>query len=177
MVTYGAYGDGTGKNAELCGVGEMWGYFMGEVLKQENYNKTTEIDQTFKDNPIDGWIYPHIFWDIYKRKLALKIQIYDCLREDTYLGVANELCYKNPDKATEIMQIFKEYITDFQTEPDYDVVLENLTIATYTTYYGKDVLLKNVNVTSGEKLVINCLNSTVIKDSFIAEKGSEFEIN
>ncbi len=75
------------------------------------------------------------------------------------------------------MQIFKEYITDFQTEPDYDVVLENLTIATYTTYYGKDVLLKNVNVTSGEKLVINCLNSTVIKDSFIAEKGSEFEIN
>lgn len=64
---------------------------------------------------------------------------------------------------------------DFQTEPDYDVVLENLTIATYTTYYGKDILIKNVNIASGEKLVVNCKNSIVIKDSFIAERGSEFE--
>ena len=91
------------------------------------------------------------------------------------MGLANELCYKNPDKATEIIQIFKEYITDFQAEPDYDVVLENLTIATYTTYYGKDILIKNGNIASGEKLVVNCKNSIMIKDSFVAEKGSEFE--
>ncbi len=29
IITYGSYGDGTGKNADLCALGEMWGYYMG----------------------------------------------------------------------------------------------------------------------------------------------------
>ena len=31
IMTNQGYGNGSGKNAELCGVGEMWGYSMGEA--------------------------------------------------------------------------------------------------------------------------------------------------
>ena len=60
-------------------------------------------------------------------------------------------------------------------EVDYDLVLENMNIKTAATYYGKSVLIKNVSVANSAKLIINCQDSIVIRDPFVAEKGSEFE--
>ena len=177
IMTYGSYGDGHGKNAELCGIGEMWGYFMGNVLAHEKYNGNVTINKDFPRQPIDGWIYPHIFWDIYKHKLASKSQIYDCLTEnvETYLELVSAICDKNKEKSTEIRKIFKQYIKTLQLEVDYDLVLENMNIKTAATYYGKSVLIKNVSVANSAKLIINCQDSIVIRDPFVVERGSEFE--
>ena len=45
IMTYGSYGNGTGKNAELCGIGEMWGY-------SKYPEKADEIEKAFTDNGI-----------------------------------------------------------------------------------------------------------------------------
>lgn len=38
IITHGPYGDGKGMYAELCGIGEMWGYIMGVVQEYECYS-------------------------------------------------------------------------------------------------------------------------------------------
>lgn len=36
IITYGAYGDGTGANAGYCGIGEMWGNYFGNYVCARN---------------------------------------------------------------------------------------------------------------------------------------------
>lgn len=38
IITYGSYGNGSGKNAEYCAIGEMWGYALGTYLVRRKYN-------------------------------------------------------------------------------------------------------------------------------------------
>ena len=40
IVTYGAYGDGKGHNAGYCGVGEMWGNYIGAYFEKKEYSRT-----------------------------------------------------------------------------------------------------------------------------------------
>ena len=37
IITYGAYGDGTGQNAGYCGVGEMWGNYIGALFQRQEF--------------------------------------------------------------------------------------------------------------------------------------------
>ncbi|HKK62278.1 MAG TPA: hypothetical protein VJ951_06950 [Bacteroidales bacterium] len=41
IITYGAYGDGTGSNAMYCGWGEMWGNYFGNYLTAIEYCGTS----------------------------------------------------------------------------------------------------------------------------------------
>ncbi|MCF6213955.1 MAG: hypothetical protein L3J45_08020 [Flavobacteriaceae bacterium] len=59
IITYGKksnpYGDGHGYNSGYAGVGEMWGYYIGARLAEEEF-RTTKFYVTLKD----GWIPPII---------------------------------------------------------------------------------------------------------------------
>lgn len=37
IITYGAYGDGTGNNSGVCAVGEMWAYYFGYFLTLQEF--------------------------------------------------------------------------------------------------------------------------------------------
>lgn len=52
IITYGSYGDGHGYNAGHAGVGEMWGYYIGARLAEEEFSDV----RFYRRNPIDGWI-------------------------------------------------------------------------------------------------------------------------
>lgn len=56
IITYGdrnnPYGDGHGKNSGVCGVGEMWSYYIGARLAEEEFGTT----RFYRPNPINGWI-------------------------------------------------------------------------------------------------------------------------
>lgn len=107
IMTYMGYGDGTGRNAELCGIGEMWGYAMGCVSENELLNKQILVNE-FPYPPIDGWIRPHVFWDLYASNTLTKKQIFDCLTpsNETYEELINEMVTRYPSKADSIRLVF-----------------------------------------------------------------------
>ncbi|WP_233882153.1 hypothetical protein [Tenacibaculum piscium] len=43
IITYGAYGDGTGKNAELCALGEAWGFHVGQFLTIQEFDNNNRL--------------------------------------------------------------------------------------------------------------------------------------
>ncbi|HAP64294.1 MAG TPA: hypothetical protein DCR93_34040, partial [Cytophagales bacterium] len=51
IISYGItnppYGDGMGVNAELCGVGEMWGNYFGAVIEREVYGRVPSFTGTW----------------------------------------------------------------------------------------------------------------------------------
>lgn len=60
IMTNQGYGNGSGKNAELCGVGEMWGYSMGHIQEFEKYEPSGLLE---KYKFYNSWMKPHVFWD------------------------------------------------------------------------------------------------------------------
>ncbi|UOY05790.1 hypothetical protein L0P88_17845 [Muricauda sp. SCSIO 64092] len=56
IITYGnknnPYGNGRGKNSGVCGVGEMWGFYIGARLAEEEFGTT----RFYRPHPISGWI-------------------------------------------------------------------------------------------------------------------------
>lgn len=116
IMTYGAYGNGTGKNAELCGIGEMWGYFMGYIQKNEFLGRNIEVGN-YPGYVVDGWIKPHALWDLYADNTLTKKQIYDCLTPevDTYADLIEKMIRRYPSKADAIKLSFARhelYISD-----------------------------------------------------------------
>lgn len=184
IMTYGSYGDGTGNNAELCGVGEMWGYFMGCALEHEKFNGTISASDNFPYNPIDGWIHPEILWDIYKKSYLTKKQIYECLTSDvdTYDELAASLYNKNPSKASNIKEVFIDNgITPNASIPwpddiTYDTNIVDRTYNSTSSTTGGHVRLQNVTVNSGAKLTVRGMYSVTIEKPFVANKGCEVEI-
>ncbi len=55
IITYGSYGDGHGRNSGYCAVGEMWGYYIGARLAEEEFGTTR-----FYRARVDEWIIPLI---------------------------------------------------------------------------------------------------------------------
>ncbi len=43
ILTYGAYGDGTGRNAGICALGEAWGFHMGYFLTLQEFGASNRI--------------------------------------------------------------------------------------------------------------------------------------
>ena len=111
IVTYGAYGDGKGNNAELCGVGEMWGYAMGHIRECEKY-ETEKLDNPYSENGwAKHWFKPDVFWDLYRNNILTKKEIYDCLTSDvkTYAKLIAKMCALYPDVVDEIESTFHNY--------------------------------------------------------------------
>jgi hypothetical protein len=43
IITYGSYGDGNGRNAGICALGEAWGYHMGNFLTIREFGTSNNI--------------------------------------------------------------------------------------------------------------------------------------
>lgn len=103
-MTYGAYGDVGDYNSGVCGVGEMWGYAMGNVLANEKYNKDMKSKVVF-------WFNWRILSDIMTQGVLSKRQIFDCLtnevRSHDKLKSKMKLLY--PTEANRIEEIFGTY--------------------------------------------------------------------
>ncbi len=106
IITYGAYGDGSGRNAELVGIGEMWAYAMEDVLLHEKYG-SDELPDDYPGDTTD-WIKPHIFWNLISDDVLTPRQIFSCLTSsvDTYAELAEEMYRQYPMNTTEISEAF-----------------------------------------------------------------------
>lgn len=173
IITYGAYGDGTGRNAQLCGIGEMWGYSMGDIQEKEKYSKSTSFS---KDQ--DGWIKPDVFFQLINKKVLTKKQIFDCLTSDvrTYDALLRKMYAKYTDKADAIEKIFHDKgispdvekpVTDFH-------YFKDKTISSSQTIVGKNILLENINITNNAELTVQMKKSITINAPFVVNSGSRF---
>lgn len=181
IITYGtgdngAYGDGTGRNAELCGVGEMWGYFMGFAQESEKFNKPTAWPE---QGLTKKWIKPGVFGDLYDNKVLTKRQIYDCLTADvrTYDALVSAMYNKYPLKADAIEKAFIDNkITLHVDKPGNDASCINMTISSTYTISGENVLVKDSKVINGGKLTVHATGTVTIDGSFTVNPDSSFEM-
>jgi len=79
IITYGAYGDGTGANAGYCGVGEMWGNYMGSLFRSLYFN---EDDWWFFDEE-EYWYNPGFLQRVDSIPDISLSDIYSCLTSST----------------------------------------------------------------------------------------------
>jgi hypothetical protein len=102
IITYGAYGDGTGNNSGICAVGEMWGYAMGNLACYEKYGVNPNNGKSY-------WFYkkPTIYNIVNKRILDRK-EIYICLTSDVQSvdALKQKLISKYPSKKNQIIAEF-----------------------------------------------------------------------
>lgn len=173
IMTYGAYGDGTGKNAELCGIGEMWGYSMGYRQQFEKYGK-----DRLSLSSRDGWIHPDVFWQLMRKNILTKKQIFDCLTADvtTYDVLVERMYSKYPEHADAIEKAFHDSNIYPNVEKPFtgDSYLTNQTISTSKTVTGENIVVQNVSITNNATLTLKSETSITINAPFVVEKDSQF---
>lgn len=110
ILTYGPYGDGTGKNAELCAISEMWGYFMGLIQKEEFCQEHLLVGGYSGDTG-ESWIKPQVFYDLYVANVLTKKQIYQILTSsiDTYEELIDKMIDSYLNKSNLIKLAFARY--------------------------------------------------------------------
>lgn len=98
------YGDGTGEDAGVCEVGEMWAYYMESKMYKERYGGT------FPSFGTSYWFYPQIFRYLDERGLSCS-QISSVLGPDvtTRSDLMSALITAYPNKRTVIEQVFGRY--------------------------------------------------------------------
>ena len=98
------YGDGTGKNAGLCEVGEMWAYYLQSRMFKDRYGGTLPSYGT------SFWFYPQIFRYLDERGMSpgqfLSVMTTD-VTDKAHLKL--KLIEKYPGKKTIIEQVFSRY--------------------------------------------------------------------
>ena len=172
IMTYGAYGDGTGNNAVLCGIGEMWGDYIGVTRRYEGLGQS--IPQKYPDTN-NYWFKPEVFWDLRNVNLD-KNDIFSCLTRDvrTYDALYSKMCDKFPSKVDSIKACFTRYGLMSETEDPTDVTFEDRTITTATTITADKITVRNVSVINGGGLKL--VGNVEIYPSFLVEGGSSLEI-
>ncbi|MDC6362333.1 MULTISPECIES: hypothetical protein [Flavobacteriaceae] len=97
IITYGAYGNGHGKNAGYCGVGEMWGNYLSAVLSDKefpasykNHGSHDYLDEN------EDWYNPGFLQDVDNIPDVTILEIFDCLKSttDTFPDLIKELKLK-----------------------------------------------------------------------------------
>ena len=181
IMTYGAYGgNDSGRNAQLCAIGEMWGFFMGYIQVSEIFNRYLGIPLN-----VDGWIYPNVFWDLCTTDVLSKKQIFDCLKPDvdTYDELVTELYTLYPEQAVDIYTIFRKYpqINLTVTPPEvngvmYDAFCYNQDVISSMSVSGDNVLVQNSTVRECANLTIDANTSITINKPFVVEKGASLII-
>ena len=172
IITYGAYGDGDGKNAELCGIGEMWGYSIGDLQEKEKYGRE------YPPYIASGWIKRNVFYELLDKKILTKKQLYDCLTSDvrTYDTLLRKMYAKYPDKADLIEKAFHdEGISPNVEKPGSDIIyFKDKTVSSSQTINGKNIVLENVNINNYAELTLNMEKSITINSPFVVNSGSRF---
>ncbi|SKC24311.1 hypothetical protein, partial [Alkalitalea saponilacus] len=80
---YGSYGDATKKNAGICGVGEMWGYYVGGLLATRQYEGTHfRGDDWFEYRILRQLTSNSQTWLPRLTNPLTEKQIFDCLTSD-----------------------------------------------------------------------------------------------
>ena len=114
VATYGlgesSYGDGSGHNAEVCGVGEMWGFAMGHIQECEKYDKQ-RFNKSYSDSWYNYWFKPDVVWDLFRNGILTKKQIFDCLTADvdTFSKLMAKMHELYPDVVGAIDATFNKY--------------------------------------------------------------------
>lgn len=79
IITYGAYGDGTGQNAGYCGVGEMWGNYIGAMLERQEFSRTNWNDL----NHGEDWYNPGFLRHVDDIPDVTTSEIFSCMTSNT----------------------------------------------------------------------------------------------
>lgn len=115
ILTYGAYGDGTGNNAELCALGEMWGYHMGYQAVIDKYgNSNSAVKNYWVENfrpyktpyspqsNYSDWLPKGLLWDLQDTNK----DYVNSIRDNAY-GFSNKQFYNALDSDIKSPQAFK----------------------------------------------------------------------
>lgn len=76
IITYGSYGDGNGRNADYCGIGEMWGNYFGSVC----YNEEFGVHRITRG---EDWYNPGFLEKVDAISDVTTSEIYSCLTSST----------------------------------------------------------------------------------------------
>lgn len=173
IISSGAYGEATDFNAQLCAIGEMWGFTMGNIRMYDHYGKTKEG----MPEGSYGWIRPHVFWDLIVKSVLTPKEIFNCLGPDvkTYDELYSELCYRYSDKRTEISEVFQDYmISHSVVETDF---LFNREISQSMSLSNKRIEVEGyVNVIDGATLTLCGTEYVLIDGPFSVASDSQLLI-
>jgi len=103
IMTNGVYGEKTDVNAGVCGVGEMWGYAMGNIMREKKYGGT------FNSNDNNWWFKPQIIYDlVVTYRILNEREIYNCMTSDirSHEALRNKMINRSLPKAGNIMSTF-----------------------------------------------------------------------
>jgi hypothetical protein len=101
------YGNINSPNSGICGVGEMWGYAMENLIKKERYN-LAQSEQGFNQ-----WFKPQIIYDlVQEEKTSLTFtQVFNCFTSDVqnHQDLKAKLKQNYPNISREIDEIFNKH--------------------------------------------------------------------
>lgn len=170
------------EDAELCGVGEMWGYAMGYIQQHIHYS----------DNPIEGvvypggyrWFKPDILWDLYSNQILTKKQIFDCMtyNVDTYDELVSNMYMLNPNKANRIQYYFTKYgFAPTVENPNGEVIFtsnfQNQVLESDLTVESESIGATNITVTDNVTLRLNAESTIIINSPFVVQSGARLILN
>ncbi|MGM9819711.1 MAG: hypothetical protein ACI3Z9_02755 [Candidatus Onthomorpha sp.] len=103
IMTYGTYGSITDNNAGICGVGEMWGFAMGNLLTYNKYSISIPSG--------DYWFKWHIMSDLMNGQMLSMKDVFDCLTNDvtSHATLKTKLTTFYPQYANGINSVFNYY--------------------------------------------------------------------
>ena len=161
----------------------MWGYSMGHIQEHEYY-KESIVNRVYYFGSPSGWIKPHVVWDLCRKSILTKKQIYDCLvvGVDTYDRLVAKMYEKYPEKADEIEKAFTDNgITPNVPKPDtgdltHDAFYTDKTVSSSFVFSGNNILTRNVTVTNSAKLTFRANKSVTINSPFTINQGAQLEI-
>lgn len=88
ILSYGSkenpYGSGSGANAGYCGVGEMWGNYIGSLFQRQYFNYGTSFTSDWwYFNEEEDWYNPGFLKDVDNISDVTTSEIYSCLTSTT----------------------------------------------------------------------------------------------
>ena len=174
IVTRGAYGDGKGMYAELCGVGEMWGYMMGVVQEYEAYRWA--LTDKFPYSKWTYWFKPHVFWTLYQKQILTKRQIFDCLTSDIYSfdDLVSKMFSKYPYAVETIEMAFTDNGVSISVSKNLNFVNQEVTSPMEIS--GDSIYAENVTVLENATLQFSGKVIT-IRSPFIVDAGASLVLN
>ncbi|MDR1846721.1 MAG: hypothetical protein LBR17_01205 [Bacteroidales bacterium] len=101
---YGTYGNMSLSNSGYCGVGEMWGYTMGNLQEIQKYGGSSTNGHGY-------WFKPQILQELVTEGVLTPKQIYDCLIPDviSHALLKQKLRQEYPSNDRQIRLKFEEY--------------------------------------------------------------------
>lgn len=180
IVSYGAYGNGDGYNSELCGIGEMWGFAVGEIRMREELYRD-KIFGEYNGSHKNNWFKPHVIWDLYRDSILSLKEIHECMLPYvmSYKQLISEFYMRHPNELDRITSVFVTHglIDDNQYnngDINYDSFLINQSLYHNYVHTGNNVYAFYINVYPEVNLVIEATNSITIDYPLIVYPGASF---